>query len=256
MRERFVSAAARERLRVMLEEVESPAGRRFAIFVQLLIFLSLIAVFIETFRNLPRWLDVALSAFEWMVILIFTAEYLARLFTARRPLAYAFSFMGLVDLAVIAPFWLLGADVRALRALLLLRLLKLLKLHRYTRPLRHFATAWRLVREDIIVFSVMVALLLYLAALGIWHFEHAAQPDKYANAFDALWWSVITITTVGYGDMYPVTVGGRILTMLVVLIGLGLVAVPSGLLASAFQEIRRRETRRGRDEDDPPPEKS
>ena len=199
---------------------------------------------------------MALSAFEWLVILIFTAEYLARLFTARRPLAYAFSFMGLVDLAVIAPFWLLGADVRALRALLLLRLLKLLKLQRYTRPLRHFVAAWKLVREDIIVFSFMVFLLLYLAALGIWHFEHEVQPEKYGNAFDALWWSVITITTVGYGDMYPVTVGGRILTMLVVLIGLGLVAVPSGLLASAFQEIRRRETRHDRGEDDTPPEPS
>ena len=118
------------------------------------------------------------------------------------------------------------------------------KLGRYARSLKHFRIAWQLVKDDVFAFAGIVALFIYIAAIGIWQFEHEAQPEKYATVFEALWWAVITLTTVGYGDVHPVTTGGRIFTMVIVLLGLGLVAVPSGLLASAFQEIRRRERER------------
>ena len=230
----------RRRLRTMLENIHSRSGRRFALFIQALILLSLLFMALETLPDLPAWAHDFFHVFEWFVLIVFTAEYLARLWATAHPLRYATSFHGLIDLAVIAPFWLLGADVRELRGLLLLRLLRVFKLVRYARSLDHFIRAWRMVREDVQTFAVIVALFIYLSALGIWHFEHQAQPEKYTTVFDALWWAVITLTTVGYGDVYPVTTGGRLLTMGLVLLGLGLVAVPSGLLASAFQEIRRR----------------
>jgi len=231
----------RRRLRPMLEDLDSPAGRRFALFIQTLIFLSLVSVSLETLPELPRRWRYLLDAFDLMVILVFTVEYALRIWVARRPLRFVFSFYGLIDLAVIAPFWIMGADIRALRAFRLLRLVRVLKLVRYSRSLNHFWHAWRLVRADIQMFAGFVAIFLYLSALGIWHFEHEAQPEAFASVFDALWWAVVTLTTVGYGDLYPVTVGGRLFTMLVVLLGIGLVAVPSGLLASAFQEVRRNE---------------
>ena len=234
----------RLRVRSMLEHPHTKAGRRFAIFIQVLIVLSIIEISLETFPDLPPWATRAFFMFEWFVMLVFTAEYLLRLWSSAHPLRYALSFHGLVDLAVVAPFWLLGADVRALRSLTLLRLLRVFKLGRYARPMKHFRLAWVLVRDDVIAFAVVVGLFIYITALGVWHFEHPVQPEKFATVFDALWWAVITLTTVGYGDVYPVTVGGRILTMIIVLLGLGLVAVPSGLLASAFQEIRRRERER------------
>ncbi len=235
------AAGLRQRLRPMLEDLNSPAGRRFALFIQTLIFLSLVSVSLETLPELPRRWRYLLDAFDLMVILVFTVEYLLRIWVARRPLRFIFSFYGLIDLAVIAPFWVMGADIRALRAFRLLRLVRVLKLARYSRSLNHFWHAWRLVRADIQMFAGFVAIFLYLSALGIWHFEHEAQPEAFASVFDALWWAVVTLTTVGYGDLYPVTAGGRLFTMLVVLLGIGLVAVPSGLLASAFQEVRRNE---------------
>ena len=234
----------RLRVRAMLEHHNTKAGRRFAIFIQALIILSLVEVSLETFPGLPGWAITTFHAFEWFVMIVFTVEYLLRLWSTAHPLRYALSFYGLVDLAVVAPFWLLGADVRELRGLVLLRLVRVFKLGRYARSLKHFRLAWQLVRDDVFAFSGVVALFIYIAALGVWHFEHTAQPEKYATVFDALWWAVITLTTVGYGDVYPVTVGGRLFTMVIVLLGLGLVAVPSGLLASAFQEIRRRERER------------
>jgi len=232
------------RVRSMLEHPSTRAGRRFALFIQALIILSLITISLETIPALPGWAHELFYWFEWFVMIVFTAEYLARLWSTAHPLRYALSFHGLVDLAVIAPFWLLGADVREIRGLVLLRLVRVFKLARYARSLRHFRLAWQLVKDDITTFSAVVALFIWLAALGIWHFEHEAQPDRYTSVFDALWWAVITLTTVGYGDIHPVTVGGRVFTMVIVLLGLGLVAVPSGLLASAFQEIRRRERER------------
>ena len=228
----------------MLEHPKTVHGRRFAMFIQALIILSLLSISLETFPFLPAWAHVVLHVFEWFVMLVFTAEYLLRLWSTAHPVRYALSFYGIVDLAVIAPFWLLGADVRELRGLVLLRLIRVFKLGRYARPLKHFRVAWQLVKDDVFAFAGVVGLFIYIAALGVWHFEHAAQPEKFATVFDSLWWAVVTLTTVGYGDVYPVTVGGRIFTMLIVLLGLGLVAVPSGLLASAFQEIRRRERER------------
>ncbi len=225
----------------MLEDLDSPSGRRFALVIQTLIFLSLVSVSLETLPDLPRGWRRLLDVFDLMVILVFTVEYVLRVWVARRPWRFIFSVYGLIDLAVIAPFWIMGADIRALRAFRLLRLVRVLKLVRYSRSLNHFWHAWRLVRADIQMFAGFVAIFLYLSALGIWHFEHEAQPEAFASVFDALWWAVVTLTTVGYGDLYPVTAGGRLFTMLVVLLGIGLVAVPSGLLASAFQEVRRNE---------------
>ena len=234
----------RLRVRSMLEHPSTRAGRRFALFIQTLIILSLIGISLETIPSLPGWAHRMLHGFEWFVMIVFTAEYLARLWSTAHPLRYALSFYGLVDLAVIAPFWLLGADVRELRGLVLLRLIRVFKLTRYARSLRHFRLAWHLVKEDVLAFAGVVALFIWLASLAIWQFEHPVQPEKFATVFDALWWAVITLTTVGYGDVYPVTVMGRVFTIIIVLLGLGLVAVPSGLLASAFQEIRRRERER------------
>jgi len=104
-------------------------------------------------------------------------------------------------------------------------------------------TAFTLVKEEIILFFVVTAILLYLTAAGIYYFEHQLQPDAFSSIFSGLWWAVATLTTVGYGDVYPVTTGGKIFTFFVLIIGLGIVAVPSGLMASALSEARKQETK-------------
>ncbi len=234
-------AGIRRRLRVILEDAETRRGRAFALFIQALIFLSLLGFALDTLPGLPGWAHAFLGAFEVFVILVFTIEYLLRIWVAEKPGHYILSFFGLVDLIAILPFWLGLGDMLVLRTLRFLRLVRLLKIMRYTRALDRFGRALLIVREEIVVFFALTSLLIFLAAAGIWHFEHEAQPDKFASVFHSLWWAVVTLTTVGYGDVFPVTLGGRIFTALILLLGISLVTVPAGLVASAFQEERRRE---------------
>lgn len=88
------------------------------------------------------------------------------------------------------------------------------------------------------MFSVVSVILIYLSAVGIYYFEHSAQPESFSSIFSSLWWSVVTLTTVGYGDIVPITVGGRIFTFVILMIGLGIIAIPSGMISSALTEAR------------------
>jgi len=122
-----------------------------------------------------------------------------------------------------------------------LRLLRLFKLVRYTQATHRFRRAFDIARDDLVLFGVIALIVLYLSAIGIYHFEHDAQPDKFSSVFDSLWWAVVTLTTVGYGDVFPITPGGRLFTFIVLVMGLGVIAVPSGLLASALSRVRAEE---------------
>lgn len=96
-------------------------------------------------------------------------------------------------------------------------------------------------KEEIALFSVITAMLLFLSSVGIYYFEHEAQPEVFKSVFHSLWWAVATLTTVGYGDIYPITVGGKIFTFFILMVGLGIVAVPAGLLVSALSRVRMEE---------------
>ena len=122
------------------------------------------------------------------------------------------------------------------------RLFRLLKLLRFGRAMGRFARAFIIAKEEIILFSVVTVMLLYLSAVGIYYFEHIAQPEEFKSVIHSLWWAVTTLTTVGYGDVYPITAGGKIFTFIVLMIGLGIVAIPAGLLASALSKVRMEES--------------
>lgn len=215
--------------------------------IQLLIILSLIAFAFETLPDLSPSIRRALRAFEVVSVAVFTVEYIVRLGWSRPRRGYALSFFGLIDLAAIVPFYLsTGLDFRSVRAFRLLRLFRILKLARYSSAMRRFHLAFRIAREELILFGVTAMILLYLSAVGIYYFENPAQPEAFTSVFDSLWWAIATMTTVGYGDVYPVTVGGRIFTFFVLVVGLGIVAVPSGLVASALSKAREMEGRSNR----------
>lgn len=152
----------------------------------------------------------------------------------------------MIDLLSILPFYVsLVPGLTTLRALRLMRLARILKLARYNQALHRLYRAWMLAWEEFVMFVFLALILLYIAAAGMYHFEHEAQPDKFSSIFDSLWWAICTLTTVGYGDVYPVTSGGRIFTCLVLMIGLGIVAVPTGLIASSLTQVRQEESRTG-----------
>ena len=116
----------------------------------------------------------------------------------------------------------------SLRLFRLLHLVRLLKLVRFSQALADLGRAFSSMRDEIMLFMSLTGLVVFLAAFGAYHFEHETQPEQFSHMGDALWWAVATLTTVGYGDIYPVTIGGKIMTAIVVLCGLGIVAAPCG----------------------------
>lgn len=237
----------RKQVRTALDGRHPGLGHRVELGLHALILYSALSMGIETLPELPGWARTMLAASEIAVVAVFTVEYVLRLATSPAPGGYARSFFGIVDLLAIAPFYLglvfagLGVDLRAIRALRLLRLVRLLKLARYTSAIDRFAAAWRAVKEEVAVFGAAAIIVLYVCALVIWQFEHEAQPEAFASVLDAMWWAAVTLTTVGYGDVYPVTPVGRIFTVLMLFVALGIIAIPTGLVASALSAIRARE---------------
>lgn len=210
--------------------------------ITILIIYSVICFSIETLPGLSPDVVTFLQYSEMVTVGLFTAEYLYRIYSAQDRLKFVFSFYGLIDLIAILPFYLSFAiDLRAMRLIRLLRLARVLKLVRYNQAIARFSKAIFLAKEELIIFILASLVMIYLAAVGIYHFEHYAQPEVFRSIFDSLWWAVATLTTVGYGDIYPVTMGGRLFTFFVLLVGLGLVAVPTGIIASSLSAVRRKE---------------
>ena len=216
----------------------------FVWFISLLIVYSVVCFSIETLPDLSDETRRFLSLSEYVVTGIFTVEYLYRIYAAKRRLKFIFSFYGLIDLIAILPFYLAFAvDLQSLRIVRLLRVLRVLKLARYNRAFNRFVEALIMSKEELVIFTLASIFMLYLAAVGIYHFEHAAQPDVFRSIFDCMWWAVATLTTVGYGDIYPITVGGRVFTFLVLMLGLGMIAVPTGIVASSLAAVKKRESK-------------
>lgn len=224
-----------EKLRNIVIENNTKNGRRFDLFIQALILLSLVSFSFETLPNLDEGTKEWFNAFELISVCLFSVEYLLRVFLSKNPYKYIFSFFGIIDLLAILPFYLAsGIDLRSIRIFRLFRLFRVFKLLKYNDALDRVSDAFASVKKELVVFGVATIFLLYVAAVGIYYCENPAQPEQFKSVFHSLWWAVTTLTTVGYGDMYPITVGGKIFTTFVVFIGMGMVAIPTGLLASSF----------------------
>lgn len=233
-------------LKTLVENHDTPEGKIFDISIQALIIISLLTFSFETLPNLSDRARSYLGVAEAIIVTLFTIEYALRVYVADRKLGYIFSFYGIVDFLAILPFYLaLGVDMRTLRVFRLLRLFRLFKLARYNKAIDRFVNAFNIAREEITIFAMVTIFMLYLSATGIYYFEHTAQPELFASIFHSMWWAVTTLTTVGYGDMYPITVGGRIFTFIILIIGIGIIAIPAGLLASALNKVRRDEENDG-----------
>jgi len=226
----------------IIEQNTSKSGKLFDLFIQSLIIISLFSFSYETLPNLDNLTKEILNYIEIVIVILFSVEYVLRVAVSDQKLSFILSFHGIIDLAAILPFYLAtGIDLRSLRAFRLLRLFRMLKLVRYSKAIRHFQVAFKSVKEELILFFSVTLILVYLSAVGIYYFENESQPEVFASVFHSLWWAVATLTTVGYGDVYPVTVGGKLFTFFILMIGLGIVAVPAGLLASALSEAKNKQ---------------
>ena len=197
-----------ETLRKLLDDPQRGAGKVFALIIQFLIVLSLITFSMETLPNLNEETKRALYYIEVITVVIFTVEYCLRFIAAENKIKFATSFFGIVDLLAILPFYVTtGVDLRAIRIVRLIRLVRIFKIMRYNNAIERFHRALIISKEELIMFGGAGLVIIFLSSVGIYYFEHNAQPENFASVFHSLWWAVATLTSVGYGDVYPVTVG-------------------------------------------------
>ncbi len=231
-----------EKLKIFIEQNDTKGGKYFDIFIQLLILLSILSFTIETIPDISPELRDIFNYLEIISISIFTVEYILRLFVADSRIKFIFSFYGMIDLFAILPFYVAsGIDLRSIRIFRLFRLIRLFKLFRYSKAIKRYKQAFSSIKIELAIFLSATLFLLYISSVGIYYFENEAQPEQFSSVFHCMWWAVATLTTIGYGDMYPVTAGGKIFTSIIVVIGLGVVAVPTGLIASALTKVNNEE---------------
>lgn len=223
-----------------------PVGRAFQVFLPTLIIANIVAMVLGTMAEVQARYATPLAAFEAASVLVFSLEYLLRLWCVDRSpgfsggfrgrVRYALKPMALVDLAAILPFWLsaLGMDLRALRMIRLLRVFRIAKLARYSYALQTLSRVLLSKKEELSVLMALVLTLLFCASSLIYFAEHDAQPEAFSSVPASMWWAVATLTTVGYGDMYPVTALGKLLASVVAVLGIGLFALPTGILGAEF----------------------
>jgi len=233
---------SKQDLRAIVDDNSTPKGRIFDNGIQVLILISLISFSVETIPNLSTTARNVTFWAEVISVGIFSVEYVLRIYVSKNPFKYITSFYGIIDLLAILPFYLaLGVDLRSLRIFRVFRLFRSFKFLRYNEALNRFRQAAIIAKEEIILFLMVSGILLFLSAAGIYYFEYEAQPDKFSSIFESLWWAIVTLTTVGYGDIVPITVGGKIFTFFVLIIGVGIVTIPAGLISSAMTRVSQKD---------------
>ena len=232
----------RERLFVIVFQADTRAGRRFDEILLLAIFASLLVVMLDSVESIHRQHDALLSAFEWGFTALFAGEYLLRLYCSPKPLRYAFSFYGLVDLLAVLPgvLALLFSDAQYLiivRVLRMLRVFRILKLTPYLSQANFLLTALHSSRQKIIVFLLNVCALVIIFGTLMYVIEGPSH--GFTSIPVSIYWAVVTLTTVGFGDITPKTPLGQGLATLIMITGYSIIAVPTGIFTAELANAMR-----------------
>jgi len=234
---------------VSYEDLSRQKYDLYDVFMLFFIFLNVASVILETVQSLhSRYLHI-FRDFEIFSVVVFTVDYILRVWTCtlnpkyEAPfwgrIKFVLSFMALVDLFSFLPFYLpmfIPFDLRFLRAFRLFRLIRVLKIGHYSEAVRSFGRVLHAKRGELFAALLAILILLLVSSSLLYFIEHEAQPDKFKNIPEAMWWGVVTLTTVGYGDIYPITGLGKVLASIMSLLGIGLFALPAGILSAGFVE--------------------
>ncbi len=232
-------------------EVAQPgdkASRAFDVFILSLIFLNVVAMILGTVASVQQRFGAILQWFEIGSVAVFTVEYAGRVWSCvtdpeyrgavRGRGRFATGPMALIDLLAILPFYLpfVGLDLRFVRVLRLLRIVRVAKVGRYYSSLRLISAVFREKKEELVLTTALMAMLLVMSASTMYYCENTAQPEQFPDIPSTLWWAVVTLTTVGYGDVFPVTVAGKFVASIIAILGIGMFALPTGILGAGFVE--------------------
>ncbi|MBO4809401.1 MAG: ion transporter [Lachnospiraceae bacterium] len=223
-------------------------SRSFDYFIVIVIFLNLFATLFSTYKESERYSEV-LYAIELVTSVIFTIEYILRVWTAEylypgeskigSKVKFIFSFYGIIDLLTFLPFYLplfFPAGAVAFRLLRVIRIFRLFKINTQYDAFNVITSVLKEKKNQLISSCVMILILMVASSLCMYSVEHDVQPDAFKNAFSGIWWSASTLLTVGYGDIYPVTTIGKVLAIVISFLGVGMVAIPTGIISAGFVE--------------------
>jgi voltage-gated potassium channel len=225
-------------------------NRYFDYFISILIVLNIVAISIDSLSNLNEETRQFLRGFEIFSVIVFTIEYILRLCVAdlifprkSKPasiMAFIFSPLGLMDLFAILPFYLpvlIKVDLRFIRVFRLFRFIRIFKITRYNNALKLIADVFRDKKTELSMTFFSAFVILIVSSFLMYYVEGNAQPDKFPDVFSGMWWAIVTLTTIGYGDVFPITTLGKILSGIVSVLGIGLIALPTGILSAGFIEL-------------------
>ena len=219
-------------------------SRAFDVFIVIAIIANIAVLCIETFDAAVEYYDI-LKLIEMITIVIFAIEYILRIWTAeylypdkskgKAVFRFLISFDGIVDLCTILPFFFLSGFV-AFRMLRVVRILHLFRINNYYDSFNVITSVLREKKNQLISSIFIILVLMMASSLCMYSAEHEVQPEVFNNAFSGIWWSMSTILTVGYGDIYPVTILGRVIAIFISFLGVGVVAIPTGIISAGFVE--------------------
>lgn len=227
----------RYKLHQIIYEADTPMGKLFDIILLILILLSVVIVMIESVHGLPEKIYGFLYFCEWVITIFFTFEYIARIVTIKKPAKYIFSFYGIIDLLSTIPlylsFLLVGSNVLiTVRALRLLRVFRILKITRYIGEANKLKSALRDSRPKILVFLFTVLIIAIISGTLMYLIE--GEASGFTSIPVSVYWCIVTLTTVGFGDIAPVTPLGQLLATTIMILGYGIIAVPTGIVSAEY----------------------
>ncbi len=227
----------KQKLYIIIFEADTKAGKRFDVVLLWVILFSILLVMLESIQHINqdygKWLKIG----EWIVTIIFSLEYILRIWIVKKPWYYIFSFFGIVDLLSILPTFLDlfitgGSGLLVIRALRLLRVFRILKLTRYTKEARFIIQALRESRHKLGVF--LAAIMTIVVILGTVMYMVEGEENGYSSIPEGIYWAIVTLTTVGYGDMTPKTDLGKFISGFIMILGYTIIAVPTGIVTASF----------------------
>ena len=216
-------------------------------FIYSLILLSTLAIILESDQELSKTYHRLFRNFEVISVAIFSLEYIYRTvlnFRRNKNLKYNYSFYGLIDLIAVLPFFLplaFAFDSRALRILRLIRALRVLKVSQHSKAVKHLLQVFKQIKGELTLTFFLSLILIVFSGIVVYYAENPSQPDVFNNIGNSIWWALATLTTVGYGDIYPITVLGKLIASFVAIVGIGLIAIPTGLISATYVDILKKD---------------
>ena len=233
----------KSRLHEIIYEADTPAGKIFDIVLLITIIASIVLVMLESVSEIDAKYHTFLNITEWIITILFSIEYIARIITVKKPLKYIFSFYGIIDLLSTIPKYIsivfAGThSLVALRALRLLRIFRIFKIARYVGESTNLMRALKLSRAKIVLFMLFVFILCIILGTIMYLVESGAD-SGFTSIPRSVYWAIVTLTTVGYGDIAPLTALGQLIASFIMLMGYAIIAVPTGIVTAEMTKTKR-----------------